>query len=231
VDKTTLNKIGGGSNTPIFLIQTNKNKGCIVKQFGFELSCSPYTPRLNKCFYEKLFSDYIEIKEIVKKSGVNVPTTIDHYYIDDSLGYNEVLSKNMGSSTNVRLVVIENYCGRSLTSLVSSNELTSKLEELFYSQCVDVIKIIPNSIEVDTNPSNFTIEDNEVNFVDFMPPKIQQYQQIPEMVGLFPQIKTRELAREKRRIRRYTTTEGRMERFNYYFSQLKTNPFLPTPNH
>ncbi len=207
----------GGTNA--FIIRTKyHDTDAVVKQYGFCDEISPDAARLSKNTIDILINDLQLIRKLTQDNGIAIPNILAINIISDNtllLNFNEVKKIE---NDYCRLVIIENYCGISLKEIILKHHSTKENILSIASLIEKIINLMPQNIELDTNPANFTILENKIYFVDFMPPKVWDYQVIPDMIRNFPQIKMRNQARELRRIRRYTTTLGRLERFNYYLN-------------
>lgn len=219
LEKLTL--IKGGTNSLVFRAVYHK-KDVIVKQYGYEKSLNGLTPHVKKRTFLTLFNDYAETNSILKKLNIPTPEIITHVFIEDEYDYRSlILTQKQPEYANVRLIIIETYCGVSIKEIIKNG---SEVYENILTKAKDLISKLPENIELDTNPANFTLFENKIFFVDFMPPKIEKYQKNTEFLKLFPQLKVKEPEREHRRFRRYNTNEGRLERFNYYLGLIKPNP-------
>jgi hypothetical protein len=165
-----------------------------------------------------LIRDFIWLKDIIEKSGVNVPKTISINI--DTYPY--------GKNNFTKLKIVEDYCGNSLKDLILQNTNIKHIGTLI-KDIKNLITQLPENIEIDTNPGNFTMLNNKIYFVDFMPAKIWEYQTNKRIIEFFPQIKTKRLDKELRRIKRYNTNVGRLQRFNYYLDIITSNTQNPQP--
>jgi hypothetical protein len=218
-----LEKIRGGANSLVLKAIVDGNKA-IIKQYGYERKHNSKLPRLKHTEFSQLLVDVDKLREILFNAQINVPDKICYFFIDDTSLYTEIRKINISNSdSTVRLVWIENYCGESLKEIIKNNNIDGKTLNSIVKQIENLITKMPEEIEIDVAPSNFTILDRKIYFVDFMPPKIVEYRNIQKYRDMFPSIAERIDSREFKRIKRYTTTEGRIERFNIYLKELLNN--------
>ncbi len=224
---SNIRSIDGGTNA-LVLKATFDEKDVIIKQYGFERKINSKAPRINKDIFEDLYTDSLELRQKVQKNNVKTPRIITHYYANDSYLYKEIGNEEMADDSNkVRLITMEEYCGISFKELILSKSLSIDEINKFAEIIENLICSMPLDAELDTAPSNFTFLNEDIFFVDFMPPKIVGYRNNEKLRDLFPRIAERTNEREERRIRRYTTTEGRKERFNIYLDEtLKQEKFF-----
>lgn len=220
MELSNIQAVKGGVNA-LILRAIADNKEVVVKQYGFERKSNSKAPRMNRDTLENLFKDSLKLRQIVQENNVRIPNVIEHYYVADNCLYGEIGTEQVTSNNaNVRLIAIEEYCGTSFKELILSSALSAKEIDKSILMIENLINYMPLETELDVAPSNFTFLQDKVFFVDFMPPKIIGYRDNEKLRDLFPTIAERTKEREKRRIRRYTTTEGRKERFNIYLNEI-----------
>ena len=210
----------GGINTPLNLITLVNNRKIVAKQYGFETD--NHTLKLHRNIGKKIKADLLELRNLYLENFLKIPKLLGIRIISDKLTYKEAL-ENLdcldSEEKYIRLLIIEEYTGISAKQLILNNKLTDKI----VGSIRDYIFALPENIVMDSKPSNFTVRRNKIYFVDFIAPKIEEYQKDPELVKIFPYLKRRPPEREARRLRRYLTPKGRWERFKYYASKLETN--------
>lgn len=224
-------------------------KKVVIKQYGaapdFKDDCQSFLhDDLNL-----LLPDLFEIRESVQKHHVPIPELFCLSLIQENMGYgeairtlvdkkrwvlcNDPLTNEIEQLLNIafsdyahnsllRLIMIEEYAGDSLRNKISVHAPECSL---LLEMAREIISTMPENVWLDCNPANFVVVGETLRFVDFMPPKISEYQGLGRMESIFPTIKKLPHLDEERRRRQYLKFEGRIERFNYYvakFSQSST---------
>lgn len=208
--------IKGGYNTPLHLVTTPKKEKIVIKQYGYETNeCLSKLPNKKGL---RIIKDTLELRKKYLKANLNIPKLFLIKMISDKHSYLETI-KNYNKLNNLsitgRIILIEEYTGISAKDLIKRNKMTLSI----FEEIKNYIFNLPNNIIMDAKPSNFTILNNKIFYVDFIPPKISEYQNDDEILNLFPYLKLRTKDREERRLWRYKTKEGRLKRYIYYFKK------------
>lgn len=208
--------LNGGTNTPVYLIKADTKADYIIKQYGYESKWSSKLPRVNKTTWNYIVEDFIKLRSYIALAKVKIPYIHDIYYINDVNTYEKFDKRYQITSDNIslRLVIVETFCGYNILNILKEN-----YNEQLISSAIDIIRNLPEGIEIDCNPKNFTVLDNDIYFVDFIPPKIKDYQNSKVLTNLFPSIELRTSEREARRNYRDTTNNGRIQKFKYYLEK------------
>lgn len=85
---------------------------------------------------------------------------------------------------------------------------------------LELISKYPEIVGIDSKPDNFVVADDEVFFVDFMPPRVDgEYATDPLLLELFKTNEPTHLKPEdyRKKLWQYYTREGRRDRFLEYF--------------
>jgi hypothetical protein len=221
-------KSKGGTNTSIIKAYFN-GINVIIKQFGYIPITNKLAPRLKLVEVNKLIDDFNQLRNAISNSEFKVPNIITIQKINDNLADTDFENLQETDFDTFRILIIETDCGNSLKDLILNKKLNHKQLNSYVDIISKLMFSLPEGIEIDTNPANFVVKDQDIYFVDFMPPKIWKYQTNKRLIKLFPQIKQKTIAKELRRIRRYNTNKGRLERFKYYLN-LITNQTQTTNN-
>jgi len=185
--------------------------------------------------------DLMELRQAVG-SHVKIPEIYCFALVSETLGYIQALAGLVGEGwvyhngavpvlleklglaalgireELFRLVVVEQYAGVSVRDEISRNP--DDCDNVAY-EALSLVTAIPEGIWIDANPANVTKKDEEYCFVDFMPPKISEYQDVGRMEEIFPTIKRLSDRAEEKRRWQYLTKAGREDRFWYYVEKFR----------
>ena len=146
-----LKQIRGGANCDVYVYTSNGVKR-VIKITG--------NGAIDKEMGRLIIKDYFVIKNKVDSTGIKVPTTQKVY---------------INSQSKAFLVIIETYCGIDLRVILEKKDLTLLYKNNQIKRCINVIKLMPEDVPIDTNPGNFVIDKNGISFVDFIPPEPWKY--------------------------------------------------------
>jgi|GEM_PF-2735015 len=144
-------KMIGGSNCDVYLYTLGEKK-YVIKISG------------NNSIDDKvgtlIMDDYLRVRDRLECSNISVPTLRNIY---------------LTSSIRANLVVIEDYCGKSLREILRSELFSVDNKLSFVSKCIDLVSKFPEDIPLDTNPGNLVVHNSIITFVDFIPPDPWKY--------------------------------------------------------
>jgi len=214
--------VKGGSNSPLHIWYPNQGaEPLVAKQYGWgPLNGATHLSLQQAVLLE---SDMRALRGSILRAGVPVPQLERIVHVPDAWMYDHAaeVAFQQGSipqqpCQGIRLMLIETYVGVSLRELLraGNGDLPQALDMAY-----QLVELLPEDIAIDAQPANFTWHNGKVFFVDFMPPKIWEYRNTPELVALFPTIRFRGVESDWRRRRQYCSKEGRRERFEYYVAK------------
>ena len=115
---------------------------------------------------------------------------------------------------------IQIYCGDNILNL-SKNKKYTQIKELKAKSLIYLQKL-PENILIDAHPLNFVInKNNDVAYVDVMPPLVTLEPKDTFIKELFPIFVHKDSEQLNRRMFRYATIQGRLKKYAYYEEIIK----------
>lgn len=187
-------KLPSTTNCDVYRIELAKYN-LIIKYFGKGL--------INRKIFKRLKTEYLNIKKETS-NFVSVPKT---YFIFR-------LCKNF--------IIFEEYKGCSIKDIFIRN--SGILDSDIRVKCREFIKLLPESIPLDTNPGNIVLSKlNEFSIVDFIPPNPFVSENDPEydqICRIFPTLDSKYYYDGKKEA--YTINANREYRFFYHIDHILT---------
>jgi len=136
---------------------------------------------------------------------INLPKITLHYHFIKKKGIYTIYTS-------------DSYCGLNLIQLFEARRYDESL--FLYKVTKELLYNIPNNVFIDAHPLNFTLFKDNVYYIDLIPPLTSLLPEETILINKFNIFKHISKQQLERRIWRYTSRTGRIDKYNYYLNKL-----------
>lgn len=183
---------------------------------------------------EKEAINNLSIGQIIKTDYLNIRNRLANCKVKTPLLYfcellkDETLPNDLKHGGEHRFVIIESFDGESVRDLTKNVVFDEKGNIDILIKCKSFIKNLPEDIPLDTNTGNFvySAKDDELSFVDFLPPDPWVHSDdtclMKDLKQIFPTLDN--LVNDIDGRNRYYLNDFRWEKFKFYINKYSITP-------